>query len=47
MDILSIGIIKSSLLELILVDRSEEKERERGREIGTVRESERAVMSAP
>ena len=39
LDILSIGIIKSCLLELILADRSErqERERERVREIDTER----------
>lgn len=51
MDILSIGIIKSCLLELILADRSERKERElereRVREVAIERESERAVMSTP
>lgn len=51
LDILSIGIIKSCLLELILADRSERKERElereRVREVAIERESERAVMSTP
>lgn len=47
LDILSISIIKSCLLELILVDRSKGKERVWVRDIDTVRESERAVMSAP
>lgn len=51
LDILSIGIIKSCLLELILADRSEGKEREseKGwiREMDAEKESGRAVMSAP
>lgn len=47
LDILSIGIIKSCLLELILVDRSERKEREREPEIDAERETEKAVMFAP
>ena len=47
LDILSIGIIKSCLLELILADWGQRNERGLEREIDKVRESERAVMSAP